>query len=201
VRAYLLATGVMLLVYIAFYARYVVWAGDFAWGDRYVSTAAELASFLAVPLLLRHRGEVGRAVRWTGLALVGVSTLIQFASLAFWLPLEIYQMQTLGHPTCVILLRMKNIVAFATGNTKAWGLETPALREDAWDYVHLTTWNFLPCLLRRVGEAPGWVVRTAFLVWGAACAALAAVLVQLRRVLRRSDAAGSAVSESVLHLL
>src|SRR5580704_10530241 len=37
--------------YMSFYARYFVWSGDFAWGDRYVSTAVELASLLAVPLL------------------------------------------------------------------------------------------------------------------------------------------------------
>ena len=37
--------------YISFYARYTYWAGDFAWGDRYVSTAAEMVAMLAVPLL------------------------------------------------------------------------------------------------------------------------------------------------------
>jgi hypothetical protein len=29
--------------------------GDFAWGDRYVSTAVELVALLAVPLLMRYR--------------------------------------------------------------------------------------------------------------------------------------------------
>ena len=37
-------------------------AGDFAWGDRYVSTAVELAALLAVPLLLRYRRELGKLV-------------------------------------------------------------------------------------------------------------------------------------------
>ena len=46
----------------AFYARYTVWSGDFAWGDRYVSTAAELAAFISVPLLLRYRATLGRVV-------------------------------------------------------------------------------------------------------------------------------------------
>ena len=53
---------------------------------------------------------------------------------------------------------------------------------DPWDYVHITTWNFLPFLLRRVGEAPRWVVDLAFAVWGAGIAALAWTLVRLRRV-------------------
>ena len=51
----------LLLGYISFYARYTYWAGDFAWGDRYVSTAVEMAALLAVPLLLRcmRHGEAG----------------------------------------------------------------------------------------------------------------------------------------------
>jgi hypothetical protein len=55
---------------------------------------------------------------------------------------------------------------------------------DPWDYVHITTWNFLPFLLRRVGAAPGWLVNTAFAVWIAAIGALAWVLGQLRNALR-----------------
>jgi hypothetical protein len=47
------------------------------------------------------------------------------------------------------------------------------MTQDAWDYVHITTWNFLPFLLRRVGAAPRWVVDLAFVVWGAGIAALA----------------------------
>ena len=92
--------------------------------------------------------------------LIAASLIIQIASLAFWLPLEIYQMETLGHPTFVIALRFKNIVAFALGKMDAWGLNTEAMSEDPWDYVHITTWNFLPFLLRRVGAAPrGWLRR------------------------------------------
>ena len=29
---------------MCFYARYTYWAGDFAWGDRYVSTAVEMVA-------------------------------------------------------------------------------------------------------------------------------------------------------------
>ena len=59
--------------------------------------------------------------------LIAASLIIQLASLAFWLPLEIYQMETLGHPTFVIALRFKNIVAFALGKMDAWGLNTEAM--------------------------------------------------------------------------
>jgi hypothetical protein len=113
--------------------------------------------------------------------------VIQAASLAFWLPLEIYQMETLGHPTFVIVLRFKNIVAFALGKMGAWGLNNHAMTEDPWDYVHITTWNFLPFLLKRVGAAPAWVVHLAFAVWSVALAALAGVLWRIRGVLAHLD--------------
>jgi hypothetical protein len=185
VKAYVITCYLLLLACASFYARYTVWSGDFAWADRYVSTTVELAALLAIPLLLRHRRDVGNAVWTTGLGLLAVSTVIQLASLAFWLPLEIYQMETLGHPTFVIALRMKNIVAFALGTMDAWGLKNHAMTEDPWDYVHITTWNFLPFLLRRVGVAPAWAVQLVFAVWGVALAALAATLLRLRAVLSR----------------
>ena len=182
VKSYLVAAFFLLFAYICFYAKYTVWSGDFAWGDRYVSTAAELVAFVSVPLLLRYRLELGRSVWAIGIALIAVSAIVQIASLAFWLPLEIYQMETLGHPTFVIALRFKNIVAFALGKMDAWGLNNHAMTEDPWDYVHITTWNFLPFLLKRVGEAPAWVVRIAFLLWGASLAALAWILLRLKTV-------------------
>jgi hypothetical protein len=185
VKAYAIMSVPLLLAYMSFYARYTVWSGDFAWGDRYVSTTVELVSLLAVPLLLRHREQVGRAVWTIGLALLAISTLIQIASLAFWVPLEIYQMETLGHPTFVIALRMKNILAFALGKMDTWGLNNHAMTEDPWDYVHITTWNFLPFVLRRVGVAPGWVVQLTFAAWSLALAALAATFLRIRGVLRR----------------
>src|SRR5579862_1310940 len=164
VRAYGVTTLVLLLAYISFYARYTYWSGDFAWGDRYVSTAVELASICAVPVLLCHRDNIGRL--WQiGKVLIAASLLIQLASLAFWLPLEIYQAKVPGHSGFVVGLRFKNIVAFALSKSEALGLNNGALRPDAWDYVHLTTWNFLPFLLRHVGVAPHWVVRFSFVVW------------------------------------
>ena len=54
---------------------------------------------------------------------------------------------------------------------------------DPWDYVHITTWNFLPFLLRRVGAAPEWVVRAAFAIWLAGLAALGWAVVRVRSVL------------------
>jgi hypothetical protein len=182
VRAYAIASLLMLLAYLSFYARYFAWAGDFAWGDRYVSTPVELAALPAIPLLLKYRRQAGRAIWALGMLLLCASIVIQIASLMFWLPLEIYQEETFGHPTWVIALRMKNIVAFALGKMAQWGLNTEAMTQDPWDYVHITCWNFLPFVLKRVGEAPAWVVRLAFGVWFSGLAALGITLARIRQL-------------------
>jgi len=184
VRAYAFTSLLLLAGYISFYARYTYWAGDFAWGDRYVSTAAQMVALIAVPLLLRHRADIPKLIWRTGIVILAASFVIQIASLAFWLPLEIYQMESFGHPTFVIALRFKNITAFALGKMDAWGLNTEEMTQDAWDYVHITTWNFLPFVLRRVGAAPMWVVRTTFVLWFGGIAGLAATLRRLHSVLR-----------------
>jgi hypothetical protein len=185
VKAYTVAAWVLLLIYMAFYARYFVWAGDFAWGDRYVSTSAELAALLAVPLLLRHRAGVGRVVWSAGVALIAIATAIQVASVAFWLSLEEYQMELLGRSTFVVELRIKNIVEFARGKMDPFGLANRPGIYDQWDYEHITSWNFLPFQLQHAGQAPAWVVLVAFGLWWAVLIGLVWTLWRLRSVLLR----------------
>jgi len=182
IRAFVVATLVLLALYIVFYARYNWWAGDFAWGDRYISSAVEFATLLALPLLLRYRQTLGRTVWRFGVFITAASVAIQCASLAFWVPLEIYQMETLGHPTFVVLLRFKNILAFALGKRGAWGLNAPAMFEDPWDAVHITAWNFLPSLLRHVSVAPLWAVDVLYCLWAAVALTLVFTSIRLFRV-------------------
>jgi hypothetical protein len=182
IRAFIVATLVMVAAYVLFYARYNWWAGDFAWGDRYISSAVQFSTLLAVPLLLRYRKVLGRAVWSLGLAIIGISVAIQCASLAFWVPLEIYQMETFGHPTWVIFLRFKNIVAFALHKRAAWGLDTFAMFQDSWDAAHITTWNFLPSLLGHIGQAPLWAVHVLYGVWVATGVALLLASIKLVRM-------------------
>jgi hypothetical protein len=197
-RAFALATLAMLAAYVLFYARYNWWAGDFAWGDRYISSAVELTTLLAIPLLLRYRQALGRTVWYFGLTITGISVAIQCASLAFWLPLEIYQMESLGHPTWVVLLRFKNIAGFAFDKRAAWGLNTPAMFQDSWDATHITTWNFLPSLLRHVGQVPLWAVHLLYGVWVAAGLALLLTSARLACVLRYPSTE-SACPPKVIH--
>ncbi len=196
IRAYLISSTLLLFIYISFYARYTVWSGDSAWGDRYVSSAAQMVAFLSVPLLLRYRSHLGKAVWRVGLALIAVAGAVQVASVMFWLSLELYQITTLGHPTFVVWLRFKNIVAFALNKREAWGLTNDDMLTDPWDYVHITTWNFLPFVLRRVGEAPAWVVRIAFAAWFTSLGTMGWVLWRLKSALAEGSSAAELTSFS-----
>jgi hypothetical protein len=182
IKAYLIAFCALVFAYVSFYAKYTDWSGDTAWGDRYVSTAAQFMAFIAVPLLLRHRTEIGKAVWRTGLAIISVSVAIQLSSVIFWCALERYQLDTLAGPTLVVWLRFKNIAAFALDKMSAWGLTNDAMKEDPWDYAHITTLNFLPFLLKRVGKAPAWVVDILTAVWFLALATLVAATAFLAKL-------------------
>ena len=92
-------------------------------------------------------------------------------------------METFGHPTWVVFLRFKNIAAFALHKRAAWGLNTFAMFQDSWDAAHITTWNFLPSLLRHIGQAPLWTVHLLYGVWAAVALALLLASIKLVRVL------------------
>ena len=180
IRAYLIAFTALLLANTCFYSTFTDWSGDFAWGDRYVSTAAQLVAFISVPLLMRHRAKLGGIVWAMGIAFIVTSVFVQVASVMFWCPLEIYQLDTIGHPTFVVALRMKNIVAFSLGKMDQWGLVNDSMTYDPWDYAHITAFNFLPFLLARIGKTAGWAVHLIAVTWFAALAALVSVLIFIR---------------------
>lgn len=183
-KAFLLTFAGLLLGYIAFYARFFEWGGNAAWGDRYVSTPVEYLAFLSVPILLRWRTSLARPVRAMAMAVAAFAVSVQLASVAFWCPLELYQGDTLAHPV-VVFLRFKNIAAFALGKMSEWGLVNDSMMYDPWDWQHITTWNFFPFVLNRMGVAPTWVVAVALIAWLAVVTAMVASLIALaRRMLR-----------------
>ena len=201
VKAFFTGSALLVAAYIAFYGRYDSWAGDFAWGDRYVSSAVELGALLALPLLLRYKKHLYRFVWLLGVFVTVISAAIQCASLAFWLPLELYQSETFGPHQWIVLLRFKNIAAFILGRQQSWGLNTPSLYQDPWDTVHMTTWNFLPSLLRHVGAAPLWAVDMLYGVWFAIAIALVMTTIKLFHAFPESNAIFSTSGSSTNSIL
>jgi len=195
IKAYLLAGLWLLAIYILFYAKYYVWSGDFAWGDRYITMPAQLLAMISIPLLLRHRADLGRMVWRVGLALAAVSVAVQLASIVFWHPLEIHQMETLGHPTFVVGLRFKNIAAVALGKVDQWGLSNQDTREAGG--IHSATPYFLPFLLKKDGSVSRATADGLIAAWFTLLAVLLALLWRIRRKARRGDFAAVPFPHSV----
>jgi hypothetical protein len=203
IRAFLSSLLVLLLTYVFLYARYFEWSGDFAWGDRFVSTPVQLAAFISVPLLLRHRRAM-RPFAWgSAVAVLVVSVAIQVASTVFWYPLEILQqdpysvrwntkvgistgrMQTI-HPTFVVGLRVRNIAASVLGKSEAWGLMNERTRADG--LISVTPWYF-PVLAHRTGLLSPALSRILLAIWGAMILLLGAVLLRIARACSLNDSA------------
>ncbi len=174
IKAYLLAALWLLVIYILFYAKYFVWSGDFAWGDRYITTPVQLLAMISIPLLLRYRAQL-RPIAWRlGIGIAAVSVVIQLASVVFWHPLEIHQMETLGHPTFVVGLRFENMAAAVLDKVEQWGLSNDDTREI--DGIRSQTPYFLPFLLKKDGSISTMLADGLIGAWFVVLAALIAVL-------------------------
>jgi hypothetical protein len=179
IKAYLLAGSWLLVVYILFYAKYFVWSGDFAWGDRYITTPVQLLAMISIPLLLRYRVYLRRFAWRLGIGIAAVSLVIQLASVVFWHPLEIHQMETLGHPTFVVGLRFENMAAAVLDKVDQWGLSNDDTREI--DGIRAQTPYFLPFLLKKDGSVSKTAADGLIAAWFVGLAALIAVLLVIRR--------------------
>src|SRR6266849_4768929 len=184
IQAYLIAGSCLLGAYILVYASYYDWSGDYAWGDRFITTPVQLLAMISIPLLLRHRESLRKIVRQLGMALAAVSVIVQLASIIFWHPLELQQMETLGHPTSVVALRFKNIAAVVLGKVDQWGLSNQLTREAG---IHSATPYFLPFLLKKDGSVPAATADALVAAWFILLAALISSLSWLRRKAQRGD--------------
>lgn len=185
IKAYLVAGLWLLVIYILFYARYFVWSGDFAWGDRYITTPVQLLAMISIPLLLRYRAHL-REVAWRlGIGIAAVSVVIQLASVVFWHPLEIHQMETLGHPTFVVGLRFENMAAAVLDKVDQWGLSNEDTREI--DGIRSRTPYFLPFLLKKDGSISRMLADGLIAAWFVGLAALIAALLVIGRKARGEE--------------
>jgi hypothetical protein len=185
IKAYLVAGLWLLVIYILFYARYFVWSGDFAWGDRYITTPVQLLAMISIPLLLRYRAHLRRVAWRLGIGIAAVSLVIQLASVVFWHPLEIHQMETLGHPTFVVGLRFENMAAAVLDKVDQWGLSNEDTREI--DGIRSQTPYFLPFLLKKDESISKMLADGLIAAWFVGVAALIAALLVIGRKARGEE--------------
>jgi 4-amino-4-deoxy-L-arabinose transferase-like glycosyltransferase len=166
-RIMLLGLAALFVLYASFYAKYVFFGGDVAWGHRYVLLPVELLALLAVPLLMRYGGN--RAA-W---CVVAASVVLQLASTTMAAGVETRQ-RSAGLDNGVIWNRAVNVAQLATGTQDA--------RRLAGIPVEWRTWAYLPFQLRL--RFPG-LARWAIAAWMGLLVCLPVlVLVTLRRARR-----------------
>jgi hypothetical protein len=186
-KAWVLAIGLLVCGYILFYARYFDWSGDFAWGDRFAATPVELLAMMAIPLLLRHCAALRTGVRRTAWGIAAASIVVQLTSVVFWHPLEVYQGMTMGHPTFVVGLRFKNIIADALGKYEQWGLTNDWMWKDQWQRFHSTTPYFMPFMLWRDRSVQPGTAHALIAAWFLLLVALIGALLLVRAKAGRKD--------------
>ena len=93
-------------------------------------------------------------------------------------------METLGHPTFVVGLRFKNIVAVTLNKADEWGLSNEDTRVGG---IHSNTLYFLPFLLKKDGSISKTIADGLIAAWLVALATLVAVLLFIQRKARRGD--------------
>ncbi len=163
-KRYTILLALAALVYASFYATYVTFAGDAAWGDRFTATTVQLLAMLAGPLAFRYWRQMPRAARTALAALACLSFLEQVVSTT--LPVSAEMLQVNATPaSSPILQRLGNVWLLLRGDTA--NLE--------WNGIPLPwrTWNYLPFHLRE-NYAP--LMPAAFAVWAVLLTALAVTL-------------------------
>ena len=178
IQAYVISISCLAAAYILFYATYSTWSGDYAWGDRFITVPTQLLAMISIPLLLRHRYHLRRIVVTLGMAIAACSVAVQLASVAFWHPLEIHQMETLGH-RFVVGLRFKNIAAVAFDRVDQWGLSNQLTKDVGG--IHSITPYFLPFLLKKDGSVSRATSDALIILWFCMLAALISILLVIWR--------------------
>jgi len=135
-------------------------------------------------LLLRHISDIGKVVRRFSIAVSIISVAIQLSSVVFWHPLEIHQMETLGHPTLVVGLRFKNIAAIVLGKVDQRGLSNEDTRDSG---IHSNTPNLLPFLLKKDSSVSEAIADGLIVAWVLAFVMLIVLLWFIQRKARAGE--------------
>lgn len=94
---YIITVAFNLCLHLAAYSRYFFWHGDSAWGARYHVTSIQLLLLPLIALLIQQLLAARGLKKWLIQSLIALAIVVQFASVAMPMDLEIFQAQ-LGMP-------------------------------------------------------------------------------------------------------
>jgi hypothetical protein len=141
VKAVIVGTVCSLMLTAAGYARYVVWSGEPAWGNRFTTVPVHILVLLSVPCCLRFlpswRVGVRRAIA-AGLIVLAVTAQVFSLLIPAWVePVQAgdatgYLQEGKDPPGpgqgrhFQLGMRVENVIGAATGRFSAWGLDHTA---------------------------------------------------------------------------
>jgi hypothetical protein len=174
IRTFVIIVVLLLGAYIGFYAHNLGLGagGASTWGSRFTTTPVILISMVAVPLLLAMRTRLSPFDKVLAVIVIGLATIVQLLSVAFWYMLEEAQMSDTGREF-FLGMRFVNLSAAILDKVQDWELATLSVTSR---YLQP---NFLPFLMDKYVSPT--VAHTLQLMWSAA--AVVAVAAALRLIL------------------
>jgi hypothetical protein len=133
-QAILIGAFIQLLVVVVFYAKYFDWAGDVAWGDRFITVPLHLLCVVGIALAAESWVALSFPSRLAVAAICIIALSVQLASIVFLPTLEMEQEETYGRRMFIIGQRFENVAGLFTGqlqievnNFPYWDAAKPSL--------------------------------------------------------------------------
>ena len=170
IRTFVIIAVLLLGAHIGFYTYSLGRGagGASTWGSRFTTTPVILISMVAVPLLLAMRTRLSLFEKALAVIVIGLATIVQLLSVAFWYMLEEAQMSDTGREF-FLGMRFVNLLAAILDKVQDWDLATLSVTSR---YLQP---NFLPFLMDKYVSPT--VAHTLQLMWsGAAVVAVAAAV-------------------------
>jgi hypothetical protein len=118
-HAILIGTFIQLLLVVSFYAKYFDWAGDVAWGDRFITVPLHIMCMVGIALAAESWVALSFPSRLLIAAICLVALSVQLASIVFLPALETEQESTHSHSAFIIGQRFENIDQLFTGKLQS----------------------------------------------------------------------------------
>jgi hypothetical protein len=170
IQWYLVTVTVNLGLHLVAYSRFVFWHGDSAWAARYHVTSVHLLLIPLVAVLIQRLSQAKAWKAWLLKTVVAIAIMVQLASVAMPMNLEIYQ-ANVGMPGSRLEFRLaqriNNLVCLVDGSfSKACTTQHP----DKEQYLeHLNHLVFLPFTYSQQTEGNGVnfpLSIVLFVLWG-----------------------------------
>ncbi|MGK7938881.1 MAG: hypothetical protein AB4062_01715 [Crocosphaera sp.] len=162
---YLITIGLNFSLHLVAYSRFFFWHGDNAWAARYHVTSIHLLLLPLIAVLIKELPSLSKIKKILVKAIITVAIMVQLASVAMPLNLEIFQ-EINAFPGSQYNLRLAkrviNIACYFNPSIVSYCIPNYPEKEklvDKWNQI-----NFFPFVLQQKISNP-WLNRLIFVFW------------------------------------